>query len=332
MRVSAVIPTYNRRRYIGRAIESILSQRLPVDELIVVDDGSTDGTSDFIEHRFGKQVRVVRQENQGVSGARRRALQEANGDWVAFLDSDDEWTPDRNRVLTTAAGILPPEVAWIFGNLQLVRDEGGEESTFQKFGLQLPKSPYMFDDPIALQYPFQFGMLQASLVRLSALREIDAFATHLDHSEDFLVGVQVACRYKYAAVDALVGRLYRTSDLKATSLDTAGRHSVDYYRARLIGYSQIIQSGKSGPWGERYAEVVRGLCKVTADRGGRIKKLALEQFRFGISAKSIAFQFAAMFGQTGLALWKRLGKASRGEPSLAKVERQAISSQRANTY
>jgi glycosyltransferase involved in cell wall biosynthesis len=94
MRISALIPTFNRREYVQRAIESVLSQTVPVDELVVVDDGSTDGTAEVIQRRFRGHTRVVRQENQGVSGARRRAIREARSEWVAFLDSDDEWTRD----------------------------------------------------------------------------------------------------------------------------------------------------------------------------------------------------------------------------------------------
>ena len=86
MKVSALIPTYNRRKYIFRAIDSILSQTPPVTELIVVDDGSTDGSADAIEERYGSKVRLIRQENTGVSGARLRAIHEARGEWIAFLE------------------------------------------------------------------------------------------------------------------------------------------------------------------------------------------------------------------------------------------------------
>src|SRR3954470_7513973 len=103
MNVSAIIPTFNRRQYIQRAIDSVLAQTLPVDEIIVVDDGSKDGTAAAVEAWYGSRVRVIRQENSGVSGARRRGIQEATGEWIAFLDSDDEWSPERNKQLSDAA-------------------------------------------------------------------------------------------------------------------------------------------------------------------------------------------------------------------------------------
>lgn len=95
MKVTALIPTYNRRRQVLSAIDSVLAQTAPVDEIIVVDDGSTDGTAEAVCSRHGSDVRVFRQGNAGVSAARNRGLREARGKWVAFLDSDDVWLPTK---------------------------------------------------------------------------------------------------------------------------------------------------------------------------------------------------------------------------------------------
>src|SRR5579859_1065276 len=95
--ISAIIPTYNRRPYLGRAIQSILSQSIAPDEILVIDDGSTDGTADYLRKEFPGVIRLVEQTNAGVSAARRRGLLEARHDWIAFLDSDDEWSIGRLR-------------------------------------------------------------------------------------------------------------------------------------------------------------------------------------------------------------------------------------------
>ncbi len=96
-RISAVIPAYNAEDFLSRAIESVLAQTLPVAELIVVDDGSTDATSRVAEG-FGGPVRCIRQSNQGVSAARNCGIRQARGDWIAFLDADDEWLPHKNQM------------------------------------------------------------------------------------------------------------------------------------------------------------------------------------------------------------------------------------------
>ena len=92
--ISVVIPTYNRRKTIGRSIDSVLNQTLFPSEIIVVDDGSTDGTCDYIQSNF-PSIRLLQQPNKGVSSARNMGIRSSNSDWVALLDSDDEWFPQK---------------------------------------------------------------------------------------------------------------------------------------------------------------------------------------------------------------------------------------------
>ncbi len=94
MDVSVVVPTYNRAGVLGRALDSVFSQTRQPEQVIVVDDGSTDGTSEVINRDY-PLVTCVRQTNAGVSAARNRGIAEANSEWIAFLDSDDEWKPGK---------------------------------------------------------------------------------------------------------------------------------------------------------------------------------------------------------------------------------------------
>ncbi len=90
--VSVVIPTFDRREVVGRAIDSVLAQTCPAGQIVVVDDGSSDDTSSMIRERY-PQVHLLRQDNRGVSAARNLGIREASGEWIALLDSDDEWRP-----------------------------------------------------------------------------------------------------------------------------------------------------------------------------------------------------------------------------------------------
>ncbi|MDA3787608.1 MAG: glycosyltransferase family A protein, partial [Desulfobacula sp.] len=89
-RISAVIPAYNSANFLSFAINSILKQTQPVDEIIVVDDGSTDETAQVLKH-FGNKIICIYQHNAGPSAARNKGIEYAKGDWVAFLDADDQW-------------------------------------------------------------------------------------------------------------------------------------------------------------------------------------------------------------------------------------------------
>lgn len=93
--VSVVIPAFNAARVIARAVHSVLEQDWQPIEVIVVDDGSTDGTVEAVEALGAPELRVIRQANTGAAAARNRGIRESRGAFVAFLDADDTWLPGR---------------------------------------------------------------------------------------------------------------------------------------------------------------------------------------------------------------------------------------------
>jgi glycosyltransferase involved in cell wall biosynthesis len=108
--VSVIIPTYNRAHVVPEAIESVLRQSYPHLEVIVVDDGSTDNTPECLQ-QFAGRIRVVTQENAGPAAARNRGIEVAQGELIAFLDSDDLWLPtklERQVTLLQQAGKSVP--------------------------------------------------------------------------------------------------------------------------------------------------------------------------------------------------------------------------------
>lgn len=106
--VSVIIPTYNRGWILPEAIDSVLVQEFTNFELIVVDDGSTDNTASILD-RYGKDIHVIRQTNQGVSAARNSGIRHAKGELISFLDSDDLWLP-RKLLRQTAFFEAAPHV------------------------------------------------------------------------------------------------------------------------------------------------------------------------------------------------------------------------------
>ncbi len=112
--ISVIIPAYNAVQCIGRAINSVLGQSYSDREIIVIDDGSTDNTAKVVR-QYGDKVHYIHQENAGAGVARNTGLAAAKGDWIAFLDADDEWLPDK---LKKQMELLArnPELLWCAAN------------------------------------------------------------------------------------------------------------------------------------------------------------------------------------------------------------------------
>jgi len=120
-RVSAILPTFNRADFLESALNAILSQLVPPDEIIVIDDGSTDHT-DAILQKFAKYIRSARIKNSGAPVARNAGDYLATGEWLWFCDSDDIWSP---LYLSRVHGLLNanPQPRFVFGNFRLVRED-----------------------------------------------------------------------------------------------------------------------------------------------------------------------------------------------------------------
>jgi hypothetical protein len=172
-----------------------------------------------------------------------------------------------------------------------------------------------------VQYPFQFGLLQASFIRRSVLLKLDCFSEGLHSSEDLLMSFQVACRYRVAAVPRVVGKYFLTSDLAASSARANGVFGTDYYRARMMAFALVMESGKRQPWNERYASEARELYKVLAREGDVPRALAMQQFRFGaVSIKGVAFFCAAMLGRRGVLAWNAVAEFKRNCQRIEKLK------------
>ena len=119
--VSVIIPTYNRVKFLPACINSVLKQSIPVEEIILVDNNSSDGTVNYIRDKF-KMVRVLIEKNKGVSFARNLGILNSKNNWVAFLDSDDEWMPDKIQKQIELIKRLNYKVNFIHTNEKWVRN------------------------------------------------------------------------------------------------------------------------------------------------------------------------------------------------------------------
>jgi glycosyltransferase involved in cell wall biosynthesis len=124
VQISVVIPTYNRARLIARAIESVLGQTRKADEIIVIDDGSTDDTRQRVEP-YLSSIRYIYQKNAGASASRNHGVEAATYPWVAFLDSDDLWTDTHLERMERAIADSDGRAQFYFTDMALAPEDGG---------------------------------------------------------------------------------------------------------------------------------------------------------------------------------------------------------------
>jgi glycosyltransferase involved in cell wall biosynthesis len=119
-KVSVVIPTYNRADKVQNAVKSVLAQTVTDIDVIVVDDGSSDGTEKVLGETYGDRIHYCFQKNQGVSAARNRGITEARGEWIAFLDSDDLWEKDKLEWQFKALERFAPQCGACYADARLM--------------------------------------------------------------------------------------------------------------------------------------------------------------------------------------------------------------------
>jgi glycosyltransferase involved in cell wall biosynthesis len=183
--VSVIIPTYNRAWILKEAVDSVLAQHFQDYELIVVDDGSTDDTG-FLLADYGRRLIVVRQPNLGVSAARNAGIKEARGQYLAFLDSDDLWLPDKLEV----------QVAYLAQNsdVQICQTE----EIWIRNGVQVnPKRRHRKPSGMIFKRSLELCLVSPSAVMMNRrlLSDVGLFDENLPACEDYDLWLRISCRY-----------------------------------------------------------------------------------------------------------------------------------------
>jgi len=193
--VSVVIPAYNIGKLVARAIDSVLVQTHKADEIIVVDDGSTDDTASVIKS-YGSKVRYVYQDNLGLAGARNTGIRAARSEWVAFLDGDDEWLPDN---LNLHLEILKrnPDIVWSAGNFDnfLAGDYRRAPYIRPEKGLKLLGGKDYFNDFFDAYINDAAGNANTMVVKRRILHQAGLFRRELPFAEDTDLWFRIAMQW-----------------------------------------------------------------------------------------------------------------------------------------
>ena len=188
--VSVVLPTFNSSKFLPDAIASVRAQKWPDLEVVVVDDGSTDDTLSVLNKLGGSNLRVIEQPNAGPAVARNTGIAEARNDWIAFLDADDCWEPNKLSVQFNELR-RQPDARFCFSDVTFVCPDGRErEVSFRLFGR-----------PLLLELLKGNALATPSiLVRRACFEEVGVFDTKMRISEDWDMWLRLAARFEHAMV------------------------------------------------------------------------------------------------------------------------------------
>jgi glycosyltransferase involved in cell wall biosynthesis len=205
-RVTTVIPCYNGRAYIGDAVRSVLGQTYGALEVVVVDDGSSDGSKDVVRGVADPRVRVVEHEvNRGIAAARNTGVREARGEYVAFLDQDDTWYP---RKLEKQVEVLDKdetgEIGLVFTAREIKRN-GGTHRVGRDLRFPKPIEKASRRDVLAAFLERNFVWLISALVRRRCFDDVGFFSESIrSGADDFDFCVRLAMQYRLAYIDEVL--------------------------------------------------------------------------------------------------------------------------------
>lgn len=190
--ITVAIPAYNSARFLREALESVFAQTLSFSECILVDDGSTDQTAEVA--RSFASVRYIWKENGGDASARNRAIQEASGDFIAFLDADDVWRPDKLQKQMTLFA-TDPSLGMVYAGVELV------DVAMRRLGVLRPAPPdTALRNTLVVEKPFITAVGSTAVLPIEVARKV-SFDERLAASSDWAFACNVARSYPVAAVD-----------------------------------------------------------------------------------------------------------------------------------
>lgn len=240
--VSIIVPTYNRADYIGRAVQSILGQTYGSYEIIIVDDGSTDHTQSVVRklEEKEKRIRYIRSEqNQGAAYARNIGMQKAKYDYIAFLDSDDEWLPDKLELQMKKMLDSSEETGLIFCRMSGVSRDGQNRFVY----------PDQSIEKDILEGKIFSRLLKANvigtpsiLVRRKCMEEVGGFKESLECLEDWEWVLRIAKHWLVGFVDEILVEVHKLAG--SVSMNVVGYliarcYLVSLYRKEMSEFGSL---------------------------------------------------------------------------------------------
>jgi glycosyltransferase involved in cell wall biosynthesis len=222
------MPLYNKEREVERAIRSVFAQTFNDYELIVVNDGSTDKGPEMVSKINDPRIRIIHQQNGGVSAARNRGIEEARSDLIAFLDADDEWLPNFLETVNRLQSHFP--TCWVFATNYLYRNVDGSLMPTIIRGMPAAEWEGILENYFKVASQSDPPVCSSAVViRKRAIKSVGGFPTGVAAGEDILTWAKLVSKYKIAystqasAIFYLRQSLWGYPTRPPDSVDTVGQ-------------------------------------------------------------------------------------------------------------
>lgn len=236
VRVSALLTCYNAAWCVDRALDGLLAQTRAPDEIVVTDDGSTDDTVGRIVSRLGARVKLLRLPHQGLTRSRAAAFDAASGDWLAMLDADDIWLPEKlERELATAQ--RHPDARWIVSDAVYVSETGVLRESWLSHYFDPVRE--LSGDLLPALIERSFVLPSASLVAAEAYRAVGGFDPSFVYSQDYDLFLRLAARFPGVILPDRLARYFATPGGMSSKIEERHRDNL-----RLM---ERIESGELRP-------------------------------------------------------------------------------------
>ncbi len=303
---SVVVPLFNKAGTVVRAVKSVLNQTVQDFEIIVVNDGSTDGGEKMVGSVMDSRIRLFNQTNQGVSVARNRGIKEASCNLIAFLDADDEWLPQHLERIRTLVDLFPASDIFATSYEYVLPDGRVRIPEYNHMPVQLNSAGILenYFEIAALSDPPLWT--SAVVVRKTALEQIGGFPDNIVAGEDLLAWARLAARGPVAYFNAPLARFHFPVEFSARPdrYDHAQSCGTVVIQG-LIELSGIVEARVSAALMNYIGRVAEMAAVVAVGSGhyGAAREYGCMAWRYGKRNMKIGLVIACSFIH-GQGLWK----------------------------
>jgi glycosyltransferase involved in cell wall biosynthesis len=300
-KVSVIIPTYNRAKFLRSAIESILKQSYTDFEIIVSDDKSTDHTEAEVRSFKDERIKYIKNKgNKGVSATRNSAIMASKGEYIAFLDDDDEWLSDKLQMQVELLDKSQPTICGVYSNRLFIDGMSGKVISDNP-GTDKQQGNLLYQ--LMIKSPIHTSTV---IIRKRCLDEIGLFDENISYMEDYDLWIRLSMHWDFEYISTPLTKAYVHGNAHLSrNLEgqTAGQEKI------LERYKDLFKKNKKG-WGVLYLRLGAQYCQLKQMNKGR-KNIIKGIIKYPFNKMAYFHLFSSLLGSTNYQRLRKFYKSAQ---------------------